>query len=79
MIAGSSFSPTQQRNGSIAAVVSVAVTLGTDLQSNTEKFNSLSVYTKVVLLSREQFAISTPRTWTPPRGLKVLYFSFKTG
>ena len=77
VIAGLSFSPTQRRNGLIPAVVSVAFTLGTDLQSNTEKFNTLSVYTKLVLLSREQFAMSTPRTWTPSRGLKVLYFSFK--
>ena len=77
VIAGSSFSPTQWRNGSIAVVVSHAFTLGIDLQSNTEKFNTLFVYTKLVLLSREQFTMSTPQTWTPPRGLKVLYFSFK--
>ena len=62
IIGGSSFFPTQRRNRSIAVVVFVAFTLGTDLQSKTEKFNSLSVYTKVVLLSREQFAMSTPRT-----------------
>ena len=77
VIAGLSFSPTHQRNGLIAVVVSIAFTLGTDLQSITGKFNTLSIYTKLVLLSREQFAISTPQTWTPPRSLKVLYFSFK--
>ena len=77
VIASSSYSPTQQRNGLIATVVFVAFTLSIDLQSNTEKFNSLFVYTKLVLLSREQFAMSIPRTWIPPCGLKVLYFSFK--
>ena len=77
VIAGLSFFPTQRRNGSIVAVVSDAFTLGRDLQSNTEKFNTLSVYKKLVLLYREQFTMSTPRTWTPPRDLKVLYFSIK--